>query len=97
MANSALKEMVVTDKLSYAEFEQCKTIASPRVRLSIAELIATEHSKAINYRKILEPSGWQTDSRGLRIYGALGQLGQRFVTTNYDGWLDYTYPITRPR
>ena len=55
-------------------------------------MIATEHSKSINYKKILEPSAWQTDSRGLKIYGALGQLGQRFVTTNYDGWLDYMYP-----
>jgi len=92
MANAALKQMVDEGKLSYAELEQCHSITAPRIKLSMAELIARKHGLSIDYKDILERPKWQMDSKGLQCYGALGQLGHRFVTTNYDSWLDYKYP-----
>ncbi|MFC1772617.1 SIR2 family protein [Pseudomonadota bacterium] len=92
LANASLQQMVDAGRLSYAELEQCQSITAPRIKLSMAELIARKHGLSIDYKKVLERPGWQMNSKGLQCYGALGQLGQRFVTTNYDGWLDYEYP-----
>jgi hypothetical protein len=66
--------------------------ASPRLQLSLAQLRAAERGVLIDFREILQPKKWHEHLIGLEVYSHIGQLGDRFVTTNYDQWLDTSIP-----
>jgi hypothetical protein len=73
-------------KFTHAQFAQVRGL-SPRVKLSIVQQLEAEHGVKVDYRNVLSPDGC-IDTRGKRLFGALGKLGKTFVTTNYDEWLD---------
>lgn len=87
-ADGALRACVEENKFTYAQLAQIEHL-SPRVKLSIARGLEIQHGFNIDYNKLIQP---KVDDRkreiGNRIYRSLGKLGSRFVTTNYDGWLD---------
>lgn len=91
-ADRSLRALISAGKLSYAQFDQIAHLP-PRVKLSVCRQLATQHEVEIEYKKILAPNGY-SDARGLRLYGALGKLGDVSVTSNYDEWgdLDRTLP-----
>jgi hypothetical protein len=79
-------------KFSHGQLDQIKHL-SPRIKLSIARNLEAEHEFAIDYTKLINPkSGNENNESGSRVYRSLGQLGQTFVTTNYDAWLDTAVP-----
>ena len=85
-ADRSLRALISAGKLNFAQFDQIAHLP-PRVKLSICRQLATQHGVEIEYKKILAPSGY-ADPRGLRLYGALGKLGNVSVTSNYDEWGD---------
>ena len=86
-ADGALAQFVEMDKISHAEIAQINHL-HPRVKLSIARGLESEHRIPIDFRKLLHPPGWNSNLKGRELYGSLSQLGNTFVTTNYDEWLD---------
>jgi hypothetical protein len=81
-------DVLVSDRvLSPAQRSQLAGL-TPRLKLSVAQLASAEAKYSINYREILQPDGWSEHALGQRVYGHISSLGQRFVTTNYDEWLD---------
>ncbi len=86
-ANGALHQLINKGKLSYSQFDQVKHL-NPRVKLSIASSIAAENGTPIDYKAILHPKPPREHKRGQRLYNSLFALGNIFVTTNYDAWLD---------
>src|ERR1019366_9027365 len=86
-ADKALQAFVDGGKFSYGQLDQIRHL-NPRVKLSIAQGLQAEHSLLIDYASIIDPVGGYGNEIGRRLYGALAQLGQTFVTTNYDTWLD---------
>ena len=85
-ADAALKTLVQQGKFSHGQLAQVSHL-NPRVKLSIAQRLHKQHKASINFQSILHPNG-KTDEKGRRLYGALSKLGNKFVTTNYDEWLD---------
>lgn len=85
-ADRSLRALIVAGKLDYAQFAQIVHLP-PRVKLSICRQLAAQHSVDIDYKKILAPNGY-TEAKGIRLYGALGKLGDVSVTSNYDEWGD---------
>lgn len=85
-ADSSLRALIAAGKLNHAQFAQIAHLP-PRVKLSICRQFAAQHGVVIDYKKILAPLGY-SDARGLRLYGALGKLGNVSVTSNYDEWCD---------
>lgn len=71
---------------------KCRNL-SPRIRLALAERMAANAKRPIDYDAILHPPGWDASVKGNEIYQALGGISRNFVTTNYDKWLD-TYAPT---
>lgn len=90
-ADCALDSLTKQGKLSAAQRSQLGGL-SPRVKLSVAKLAARRAGVQIDYRSILQKPRWSDDAEGRRVYGHLGELGNRFVTTNYDEWLDIVVP-----
>ena len=91
LADAALHDLVRQRKFSYSQFAQVNHL-DPRVKLSIARRLEREHNVTINFRSILHPSGTPHE-KGRRLYETLSKLGDKFVTTNYDEWLDESVPI----
>lgn len=58
------------------------------MKLSIAEAIAADAKTFIDYGRILHPRPLDKEADGRRLYKSLFALGNVFVTTNYDRWLD---------
>jgi hypothetical protein len=85
-ADGSLRALIDAGKLTYAQFDQIAHLP-PRVKLSICRQLASQHSVDMKYKKILAPKGY-ADPKGLRLYGALGKLGNVSVTSNYDEWGD---------
>ena len=85
-ADAALKTLAQQGKFSHGQLAQVSHL-NPRVKLSIAQRLHKQHKASINFQSILHPNG-KTDEKGRRLYGALSKLGNKFVTTNYDEWLD---------
>ena len=90
-ADAALHNLVRQGKFSHSQFAQVSHL-HPRVKLSIARRLECEHNVTIDFRAILHPSG-TTHKKGRRLYGTLSKLGDKFVTTNYDEWLDESFPF----
>lgn len=92
-ADRALDSLVRDGTLSAAQRSQLSSL-SPRVKLSVAKLTAARAGSVIRYRDILHPSKeWSAHSEGRRLYGYISALSSRFVTTNYDDWLNLVLPL----
>jgi hypothetical protein len=96
-ANGALTSFVGQGSMDHATYAQMQHL-SPRIKLSMAlereKLTLQNGGRPIDFVKLLHPSGDCSDGKGRRLYGALSTLSQRFVTTNYDRWLNT--PILLP-
>ncbi len=86
-ANGTLLQLIDKGKFTHAQFDQLKS-RSPRVKLSIATAIAEETKTLIDYNVLLHPKPRAEHKNGRRLYRSLFALGNIFVTTNYDRWLD---------
>lgn len=86
-ADGALRFFVEQGKFSHGQLAQISHL-NPRVKLSIALGLQTEHKLRIDFRKVLHPTERRDNLKGRRLYGDLSKLGKTFVTTNYDEWLD---------
>ena len=97
LAEGALRACIDEKTFSYGELAQIETFP-PRMKLSIARGLELEHGFKIDYAKLIQPK--ISDGKkevGERVYHSLGKLGTRFVTTNYDSWLDTEIPdLQRP-
>jgi hypothetical protein len=94
-ADRALQAFVDGGRFSYGQLDQIRHL-TPRVKLSIAQGLQAEHNLPINYAALIDPVGGYSNEVGRRLYGALAQLGQTFVTTNYDTWLDTEPASSKP-
>ncbi len=86
-ATGALRQLIDKGKFSYSQLDQIKHI-SPRIKLSIATAVAADSKTAIDYDALLHPAPRPEHKKGRRLYNSLFALGNIFVTTNYDRWLD---------
>jgi hypothetical protein len=86
-ANGALRQLIEKGKFTYSQLDQVKDL-SPRVKLSIATTIAADTKTPIDYDLILHPTPRAEHKRGRHLYNCVFALGNIFVTTNYDRWLD---------
>jgi hypothetical protein len=87
-ADGAYSQLVDKNVLTFADLEQINGRSlSPRVRLSLAMDLAKSSGVDIDFEKILHPKDWEKNINGNRIYKALWDLSDNFVTTNYDLWL----------
>ena len=82
-------------KFSHGQLAQISYL-NPRVKLSIARGLQTEHKISIDFVKVLYPTGRKDNPKGRRLYENLSKLGKTFVTTNYDEWLDTTIGAPAP-
>ena len=94
-ADKTLKFIVEKGVFSHGQLAQINRL-SPRIKLSIARSMAHEHKIDVDFRKILSPDEGYGNPHGRKLYGCLGKLGNTFVTTNYDEWLDEIIPIPMP-
>lgn len=94
-ADGALRWLIAQGKFSYSQFEQVRHL-NPRVKLSLARTLEAENGLSIDYEPLLHPKKRDESEKGLRLYRSLFKLGNRFVTTNYDKWLDDRIPDTTP-
>src|SRR5579872_1744860 len=94
-ADKSLRWLVGHGKFSYSQLDQISHL-HPRVKLSLARTLASEHETEIAYRGILHPKELRDSQNGQRLYNALFRLSNIFVTTNYDVWLDERLPAPIP-
>jgi SIR2-like domain len=94
-ADRALQGFVDGGMISYGQLAQIRHLG-PRIKLSIAQSLQVEHNVAIDYTAIIDPVNGYDNEIGRKLYGALAQLGQTFVTTNYDTWLDRELGSPKP-
>lgn len=92
-ADGALRQLIHKGKLTYSQLDQLKNL-NPRVKLSIAKTLAEETTTQIDFEALLHPTPRSKHLNGQRLYNSLFVLGNIFVTTNYDRWLDE--PVARP-
>ena len=102
-ADAALSWLIDQGKLSHSHVEQIRHL-NARVKLSLARAIATDNKTPIDYYHLLHRSPPRQVPKGCRLYNGLFALGNIFVTTNYDVWLDdqlpagpTTAPIPEPK
>ena len=88
-ADAALRALVEEGKFSHGQLDQVSHL-HPRVKLSIARRLQSEHKASVDFRSILHPKDKtdKTNEKGRRLYAKLSELGNKFVTTNHDEWLD---------
>lgn len=86
-AADCLKTFVDKNKFNHAQMDQI-VLLNPRVRLSIALALQEQHQIQIDFRQILHRKPKTAYPEGQRLYSSLARLGNTFVTTNYDEWLD---------
>jgi hypothetical protein len=86
-ADGALHQLVDRGRYTHAQLDQIKAL-NPRIKLSIATAIAEETQTTIDYDQILHSTPREEHRNGRRLYSSLFSLGNIFVTTNYDRWLD---------
>jgi hypothetical protein len=94
-ADRALEDCVAAGKFSYGQLEQIRHLG-PRVKLSIARGIQAENGLTLDYAKLIDPVEGYENETGRRLYRGLSRLGQTFVTTNYDTWLDTEIVEVKP-
>jgi len=90
-ADGALRQLVAKGKFTYSQLDQIKHL-SPRVKLSIAKTLADDTKTSIDFEALLHPESRAKNADGQRLYKSLFRLGNVFVTTNYDRWLDERIP-----
>lgn len=95
LADSALESLQVQGAVSYAQVDQLARIRA-RVKLSVADVCQGDGHATVDFDRLLHPEGWATNPMGRRVYGALSGISRTFVTTNYDRWLDQTFPPPAP-
>lgn len=81
-ASLILEDLASEQLLNYNEISALKNFIpklDPRKILSIAEIIARESKRPLNFKKHLVPN-----KVGSKIYDSLNSIGCTFVTTNYD-------------
>jgi len=92
LADGALQACIEAQKFTHGQLAQIRHL-SPRLKLSIARAIEAEHGLTIDYGRLIHPGkGYANNEVGQRVYRSLGKLGQTFVTTNFDSWLDTEIP-----
>lgn len=89
LAKRALEHLAGKKLLSWAELEHIRRLPNVRTQLSIAKRISDVRDEPIPFADFL--CCHRTNSEGVRLYTAMSQLGRRFVTTNFDEWLDQDY------
>lgn len=87
MADQLIGQLVRECALTHAEAHLLKD-KQAKLRIGIAEVVAQEKGIALEYERIFEIDEWESLPNGESAYSALGQLSDRFVTTNYDRWLE---------
>lgn len=87
LADGALRQLIDKGKFTYSQLDQIKDV-NPRIKLSIATSIAADTKTQIDYEPLLHPTPLAKHDKGRRLYRSLFALGNVFVTTNYDRWLD---------
>ena len=91
-ADKALDALVAKKALSAAQRSQLGSL-SPRVKLSVAQLTAREAGETLDFKSMIQTkANWREHSEGRKVYGSISALGRRFITTNYDEWLDVVMP-----
>ena len=90
LADRALDYCVKNTPFTHAELDQLRTL-NPRTKLSIVRGLEREHRITIDYETLLVPEKARRD-QGRQLYAKLRALSSRFVTTNYDKWLDELPP-----
>ena len=90
LADGALRYCVGKTPFTHAQLDQLKTL-TPRTKLSIARGLARKHKLPIAYEALLHPDH-QDPHKGRELHANLQRLSTRFVTTNYDKWLDALRP-----
>lgn len=86
-ANGILQQLIDKGKFTYSQLDQIRDL-SPRIKLSIATSIAADTKTPIDYDLLFHPTARAEHKKGRRLYASLFALGNIFVTTNYDRWLD---------
>lgn len=92
-ADLALMWFVNQGAMDHETFAQMRHLP-PRVKLSMAlerEKLRSEAGKLpepIKFEKLLHPSGDCSHPKGRHLYGSLSAFSKKFITTNYDWWLD---------
>jgi len=94
-ADASLKWLINDGKFTYSQLNQIQHL-NPRVKLSLARVLASEKGTTIDFRALLHPSAPREHAKGCRLYKSLFALGKTFVTTNYDEWLDERIPEATP-
>ena len=90
-ANATLRDLVTRGQFSHAQLDQVKHL-HPRIKLSIALALQARTSASIPFRNLLHREPRDRHTEGRRLYSHLSKLGNVFVTTNYDEWLDDQLP-----
>jgi hypothetical protein len=91
-ADKVLDHLVQKAVLTPAQRSQLSAL-TPRVKLSVAKIAAQREGIEIDYASILQKTAdWHANQSGREIYGHISALSKRFVTTNYDEWLDLVFP-----
>jgi hypothetical protein len=90
-ADRAIDFLVANTVLNPAQRSQLAGL-TPRIKLSLAKMASERAKFPIDYRSLLQRSDWNADQDGRRLYGHISALSDRFVTTNYDEWLDTIVP-----
>jgi SIR2-like domain len=86
-ADGALRQLVDKGNFTYSQLDQIKHL-NPWVKLSIATTLAEDTKTPIDFEALLHPTVRAKHLNGQRLYKSLFALGNIFVTTNYDRWLD---------
>jgi len=92
-ADAVLRSLIQAGKFSYSQLDQIRNL-NPRVKLSFARRLALDSKVSIDYKALLHTVARSDHKDGCRIYRSLFALGNIFVTTNYDEWLDEHIPGT---
>lgn len=92
-ADAVLRSLIQAGKFSYSQLDQIRNL-NPRVKLSFARRLAADSKVSIDYKALLHSVARSDHEVGCRIYRNLFALGNIFVTTNYDEWLDERIPDT---
>jgi len=90
-ADAVLRSLIQAGKFSYSQLDQIRNL-NPRVKLSFARRLARDSKLSIDYKALLHSVAPSDHKDGCRIYRSLFALGDIFVTTNYDEWLDERIP-----
>jgi SIR2-like domain len=95
-ADGALHQLVDKGKFTHAQLDQIRHL-SPRIKLSIATSLSEDAKTPIDFEALLHRVPRTKHPEGRRLYNSLFALGNIFVTTNYDRWLDERIAEPAPR